>query len=139
MPVFTEFLTDPTEQDLLDLEKIYAELPADKQPDISALRAQGHTLLGARFNGRLLGAGFLELGDGEAKVHYLNVRKLTRQRGVARRFLEQLRQSPLPAKHISILFCKSDAATAKAMQQMGFSETQPGCWQAELAPKKALH
>lgn len=139
MPVLTEFLTEPSPQDLLDLDKIYADLPADKQPDIAALRKKGHTLLGARFNGRLLGAGLLELGDGKACIHYLNVRKITRRRGVARRFLQQLLQSPLPAEHLTIVLCDADALTQHAMQQMGFKESSPGHWQAALAPNKTLH
>lgn len=139
MPVFTEFLTEPSSQDLLDLEKIYADFPASKQPDLDALRASGHTLLGARFNGRLLGAGFLELNAGAARLHYLNVRELTRQRGVARRFLEQLRQSPLPAQTLSVLLCDCDADTAAAMQSMGFRETDNGCWQADMIAAKPLH
>lgn len=98
MPVFIEFSAPlPSHQDLTDLEKIYAEMPADLLPPFTSPEAlldqalQQQCLLVARFNGRLLGAALLMREAARWQLSHLCVRKITRQRGVARRILEETR------------------------------------------------
>ncbi|UVE18198.1 PanM family protein [Pseudomonas sp. LS44] len=95
MPVIVERISQPSEQDRLDLAKIYADAPAwllapytDAQALIAAGLAAG-TLLSGRFNDRLLGAALLESGSVHWRLSHLCVRTLTRKRGVGRRLLDE--------------------------------------------------
>lgn len=95
MPVYFENAAEFSPQDLTDLEKIYADAPSWLLPpyaDGAALIAQGikrNTLVTARFNSRLLGAALLAKQGNVWTLSHLCVRALTRQRGVARRLLEE--------------------------------------------------
>lgn len=95
MPVVVQHLTQPSDQDRQDLLKIYADAPSwllapFAGPEELVVRglAEGRLFAG-RFNDRLLGAAWIER-DGEAwRLSRLCVRQLTRNRGVARRLLEE--------------------------------------------------
>lgn len=95
MPVYFESATQPSAQDLADLEKIYADAPDWLLPpyaDAPALLEHGlshNTLVTARFNSRLLGAALLEKQADRWLLSHVCVRELTRNRGVARRVLEE--------------------------------------------------
>ncbi|AYC34674.1 GNAT family N-acetyltransferase [Pseudomonas cavernae] len=95
MPVFVEVVSAPTAQDHSDLAKIYADAPAwllVPYADAAALIQAGldnGTLVAGRFNDRLLGAALLERGAAHWQLSHLCVRKATRQRGVARRLLDE--------------------------------------------------
>lgn len=98
MPVIVEAVTQPSAQDRLDLEKIYADAPAwlltphaDAQALIDAGLASGRLIAG-RFNDRLLGAAWLEPGSDGWRLSHLCVRKITRGRGVAARLVAAARQ-----------------------------------------------
>jgi len=98
MPVYVEPLRQPSEQDRQDLAKIYADAPqwlfephADAQALIAAGLAAG-TLIAGRFNDRLLGAALLTPGDRAWHLSHLCVRRITRQRGVGRRLLDEARR-----------------------------------------------
>jgi len=118
MPVIVEAVTQPSAQDRTDLEKIYADAPAwllaphaDATGLIDAGLRQG-SLLAGRFNGRLLGAAWLEQGDDGWQLSHLCVRKITRGRGVAARLVAEARRRaadsgrPLsllaPARHLEV-------------------------------------
>ncbi len=102
MPVFAEIVHNPPEQDLKDLRLIY-ETGDGPLPDWlqSALDGDG-LLISGRFNSRLLGAFYLSpAGDGAYQLQRLQVRELTRRRGVARQLL-QLALRKLPPEVQSI-------------------------------------
>lgn len=103
MPVIVEAVTQPSAQDLTDLQKIYADAPdwllpphADAAALIDAGLASGRLIAG-RFNDRLLGAAWLEPGPDGWKLSHLCVRKLTRGRGVAARLVAAARQQAAAA------------------------------------------
>ena len=95
MPVYFESATQPSAQDLADLEKIYADAPnwlLAPYADAAALLQHGlssDTLVTGRFNSRLLGAALLEKHADRWLLSHLCVRELTRKRGVARRILQE--------------------------------------------------
>ncbi|KJJ96732.1 acetyltransferase [Pseudomonas sp. 21] len=95
MPVVAQHLTQPSEQDRQDLLKIYADAPqwllapfADADELVTRGLAEGRLFTG-RFNDRLLGAAWIERDVDTWRLSRLCVRQLTRNRGVARRLLEE--------------------------------------------------
>lgn len=95
MPVLVETLTEPSQQDRVDLAKIFADAPAwllAPYADAASLIEAGladHSLIAGRFNDRLLGAALLQRGATHWRLSHLCVRKITRRRGVGRRLLEE--------------------------------------------------
>lgn len=95
MPVYFENATQPSAQDLADLNKIYADAPnwlIAPFVDSTALIAHGlqhSTLVTGRFNSRLLGAALLDKQADRWLLSHLCVRELTRNRGVARRIVQE--------------------------------------------------
>lgn len=94
MPVFIEFPQKLSQQDLADLQLIYADLPPQlaspgDNGQLSDL-AQQQSLVVARFNGRLLAAAVLRRHEKSWCLSQLCVRAITRRRGVARRMFEEL-------------------------------------------------
>ena len=95
MPVIVETLIEPSPQDRIDLAKIFADAPAwllaphtDAATLIEAALAS-QSLIGGRFNDRLLGAALLQRGATQWRLSHLCVRKITRRRGVGRRLVEE--------------------------------------------------
>lgn len=95
MPVYVETLTEPSQQDRIDLEKIFADAPAwllAPYTDAAALIDAGlfdGSLIAGRFNDRLLGAALLKRGAQHWCLSHLCVRKITRRRGVGKRIVEE--------------------------------------------------
>ena len=95
MPVFVESVTEPSQQDRIDLAKIFADAPAwllAPHADAAALIEAGladRSLIAGRFNDRLLGAALLQRGAPYWRLSHLCVRKITRRRGVGRRLVEE--------------------------------------------------
>ncbi|EQM81290.1 acetyltransferase [Stutzerimonas stutzeri MF28] len=95
MPVSIEHITEPSQQDRIDLAKIFADAPAwllAPYADAAALVEAGLTersLIAGRFNDRLLGAALLQRGASHWRLSHLCVRQVTRRRGVGRRILEE--------------------------------------------------
>ena len=95
MPVYFESAEQPSTQDLADLEKIYLDAPAwliAPFTNPAELIKQGltdNTLVTARFNSRLLGAALLDKQAQRWLLSHLCVRTLTRNRGVARRLVDE--------------------------------------------------
>ena len=95
MPIFIEQIADPIAADFNDLVKIYTDYPLHghkgaSSDDVSLwlreqLGAATITLYAARFNGRLLGALWIQKNKADAHwaLEHLCVRGLTRRRGVA--------------------------------------------------------
>jgi GNAT superfamily N-acetyltransferase len=95
MPVIVESPSAASPQDLIDLAKIYRDAPdwllppyTDVEALIQANLGSGRLLAG-RFNDRLLGAALLERGEDCWRLSHLCVRAITRNRGVARRLLDE--------------------------------------------------
>ncbi len=98
MPVFVETLTEPSQQDLVDLAKIFADAPSwllaphpDAEALIQAALADGSLITG-RFNDRLLGAALLRRDSQRWQLSHLCVRKITRRRGVGKRIIDEARR-----------------------------------------------
>lgn len=79
-------LTALTPQDRIDLAKIWPELAI---ADLENRLDENHRLYAARFNDRLLAALQLEITGTQGKVQALNVRDVTRRRGVGKYLLEE--------------------------------------------------
>ncbi len=85
MKLTIQRITTLTPQDRLDLAKVWPQI------DISQLEAalsETQRLYAARFNDRLLAALRLEICGTLGKVSHLNVREVTRRRGVGQYLLE---------------------------------------------------
>lgn len=98
MPVVVEILTEPTQQDRVDLQKIYHDAPhwlfepyEDSQGLIDACLGDS-TLIAARFNDRLLGAARLQRQESVSYLSHMCVRTVTRRRGVAERLVSEARK-----------------------------------------------
>ncbi|MFS2221758.1 aspartate 1-decarboxylase autocleavage activator PanM [Pantoea sp. B65] len=112
-------------QDRLDLGKVWPG------KDIAALERgldEQHQLFAARFNDRLLGALRLEISGTRGKLYDLQVREVTRRRGVGQYLLEEtLAQNPA----ISHWWIAQDgdqppAVIAAFMQICGFRRQSDG-------------
>lgn len=96
MPVFIEYPTELSQQDLADLDKIYADMPAEllaPYADATTLIEHGianNALVTARFNSRLLGAALLNRQSTQWLLSHLCIREITRQRGVAKRLVSEV-------------------------------------------------
>tara|TARA_Y100001949_G_scaffold30934_1_gene24063 strand:- start:19928 stop:20386 length:459 start_codon:yes stop_codon:yes gene_type:complete len=121
MPVFVEAVTEPSQQDRIDLAKIFADAPAwllTPYADAAALIEAGladHSLIAGRFNDRLLGAALLQRGSPNWRLSHLCVRKLTRRRGVGARILEESRRLASEAGQDLHLAAPADQLEAQAL------------------------
>ena len=95
MPIVVESLNPATDQDRLDLQKIYHDAPewlftpfTEAAQLIDACLQDG-SLIAGRFNDRLLGAARLQRHPDVWHLSYLCVRKITRRRGVAERLVRE--------------------------------------------------
>ena len=79
-------LTTLTAQDQSDLAKIW---PGEDLTQLQQGLSENHRLYAARFNARLLGALKLEIVGTQGKVSQLEVREVTRRRGVGQYLLEE--------------------------------------------------
>jgi predicted GNAT family N-acyltransferase len=114
MPVYAEAVLKPTEQDLKDIQLIYGRTP---------VIAVGDHLIGARFNGRLIGALQLKAAECSYQVTELNVREITRRRGVARQLLQNLLKN-LPEGVTSLQVDLSGYSEFKSLfTEVGFQQT----------------
>lgn len=97
MPVHLEHVTQPSEQDWIDLGKIYADAPqewlndpSDTKGSLQALLDQGTWFISGRFNARLLGAMKAEQKENEILLSHFCVRNITVNRGVAHQMLHHM-------------------------------------------------
>ncbi|CCP04778.1 hypothetical protein BN439_3755 [Erwinia amylovora Ea644] len=108
-----------SEQDRIDLKKIWP------QADIETLGAQldaHHQLYAARFNHRLLAAVRVQVAGIQARLSQLEVREVTRRRGVGRYLLEEtLAQNPhIQQWSICAGGTSEPAVITRFMQSAGF-------------------
>ncbi|VVN17048.1 PanD maturation factor [Pseudomonas fluorescens] len=95
MPIIVELLNEATYQDQQDLQKIYRDAPdwlfAPFAADVQLIECclQDGSLIGGRFNDRLLGAARLQRHQDVWHLSQLCVRKITRRRGVAERLVNE--------------------------------------------------
>ncbi|WP_058972268.1 aspartate 1-decarboxylase autocleavage activator PanM [Type-D symbiont of Plautia stali] len=85
MKLTIQRITALTPQDRLDLAKVWPQI------DIAQLEAalsETQRLYAARFNDRLLAALQLEMSGTQGKISQLNVREVTRRRGVGQYLLQ---------------------------------------------------
>jgi GNAT superfamily N-acetyltransferase len=97
MPVHLEHISQPTEQDWIDLGKIYSDAPQEWLTDATNIQAslqqlldQGTWLIAGRFNARLLGALKAEKNGNTITLSHFCVRKITVNRGVAHQMFHHL-------------------------------------------------
>ena len=97
MPVHLEHISQPTEQDWIDLGKIYADAPQEWLSDASDINTSLQSLLdqqvwfiGGRFNSRLLGAMQASKKGNNVILQHLCVRNITTNRGVAHQIMHHL-------------------------------------------------
>lgn len=97
MPVHLEHVSQPTEQDWIDLGKIYSDAPqewlensSDIKSSLQKLLDQGIWFIAGRFNARLLGALKAEKDGNNITLSHFCVRKVTINRGVAHQMLHHM-------------------------------------------------
>ncbi len=97
MPVHLEHITQPTEQDWIDLGKIYTDAPQEWLTDAQDIKGSLETLLAndiwfiaGRFNARLLGAMQAQKKGNNILLSHFCVRKITANRGVAHQMLHHM-------------------------------------------------
>ncbi|CAI8900281.1 PanD maturation factor [Pseudomonas sp. IT-P253] len=101
MPIIVEPLNEATYQDQQDLQKIYRDAPdwlfAPFAADVQLIEAclRDGSLIGGRFNDRLLGAARLQRHQDVWHLSQLCVRKITRRRGVAERLVSEAQKMAL--------------------------------------------
>ena len=123
MPVTLETINQASEQDLIDLEKVYADYPSDfRWPQMQKILQQDDQicLYGARFNARLLGAISCKKTNDHLELNHLCVRKVTRQRHVARDLLRLL-IAENPQQKIIFNSCIDEPGLTRLLEQAGFS------------------
>lgn len=121
-----------SEQDRQDLSKVWP------QQDIAALESEldeQHRVYAARFNDRLLGAVRLEISGMQGKLSQLQVREVTRRRGVGQYLLEQTLAQNASIGHWWVAKDGSDepAVIAAFMQAAGFHADASG-WIKKVMP-----
>jgi len=121
MPIVVETLTKPSQQDLQDLARLYADAPswmlAGPEQALALVSAalEDGSLIAARFNDRLLGAARLQRQDGTWQLSDLCVRSLTRRRGVGLRLVNEAQRLAREAGAGLRLFSKQESAEMHAL------------------------
>ena len=119
MPVHLEHITQPTQQDWIDLGKIYTDAPQewltdanDIQASLQELLDQGEWLIAGRFNARLLGALKAKKDGNTIHLRHLCVRNITIKRGVAHQMLHHISKWADENGYILIAQSVPDSLTA---------------------------
>ncbi len=137
MPVHLEWVESPSEQDWIDLNKLYADAPQNwinsdsEQPAQSYVlkkQQQGYKVVAGRFNDRLIVCALLKVNSDKVNAYYLEdmcVRALTRERGVARQLLVRICQWSDEQK--CSLWVRDEGTKLKVLIEFGFVHMQ-GKW-----------
>ncbi|MEH6346336.1 MAG: acetyl-CoA sensor PanZ family protein [Bermanella sp.] len=139
MPVHIEWIESPSEQDWLDLEKLYKDAPVQwfegvcehtAQDYIATKKQQDYKIVAGRFNDRLIVGATLKAQQGPScyLLEELCVRSATRKRGVARQMLTRLCQWSSEQK--CTLLVKDENAQYKTLLEYGFIHAQ-GIWKRQ--------
>ncbi len=115
-----------SEQDRSDLKKIWPELETQV---LEATLNEQHQLYAARFNDRLLAAVNVEITDSEGRLSQLDVREVTRRRGVGLYLVEEVLAQNPAVQHWSVAGdgTSDPVVIAAFMQAAGFTQ-QNGEW-----------
>lgn len=95
MPVHLEWVKHPSEQDLTDLQKLLDDAPQEwnlRGLSLQQYLSNHHPLAAGRFNDRLIALAEISEQQSAYKIERVLVRKVTRNRGVARQLLTRLCQ-----------------------------------------------
>ena len=123
-------LVNPTEQQYLDLHKIWP----DQSPfELAKMCKAGDLFYAARFNERLLGAAKITVDHNTATLQDFCVREVTRRRGVGSYLLEEICQAipdiTLWKFDISGVALQEKEAVRLFLAANGFNTTaQPDIW-----------
>ncbi len=137
MPVHLEWIESASEQDWIDLNKLYKDAPVQWCEDQGASRAQsyvaqkqqqGYKIAAGRFNDRLIVAAALKVNVQKVNAYFLDdmcVRALTRERGVAKQLMVRLCQ--WSDEQRCSLWVEDTDAKLKVLLEFGFVHDQ-GKW-----------
>lgn len=116
-------LTTLSEQDIIDLGKIWPEYSAG-----SLQMDDEHRIYAARFNERLLGAVRVTLKASQGALDSLRIRDITRRRGVGQYLVEEvLRTNPdIHSWWMADVGVEERTAMTAFMQALGFAEQGNG-------------
>jgi len=116
-------LTTLSEQDLIDLGKIWPEYSAT-----SLQMDDRHQIYAARFNERLLGAVRVTLQGTQGALDSMRIREVTRRRGVGKYLLEEvLRENPgIDSWWMADVGVEDRGVMAAFMQALGFTAQENG-------------
>ncbi len=139
LPVHIEWIESPSEQDWLDLEKLYKDAPGQwfegvcehtAKDYIAIKKQQDFKIVAGRFNDRLIVGATLKAQEGQSSylIEELCVRSATRKRGVARQMLVRLCQWSSEKKYI--LLVNDENAQYKTLLEYGFVHTK-GLWRRQ--------
>ena len=126
MPVYSEYLREPPQQDQDALAKLY---PNAAEALIDAAKKGRLLLIGGRFNGSLISALTLTpIHGGDYELARLTVRDITRRRGTARQLLIQcMKDLPDDLRSMSADISKAPELSS-LLTELGF-ENLGHCWQ----------
>ena len=139
MPIYLQWLDEPSEQDSTDLDKLYADAPAQWLSDVGQIngagwvlekRKRGELVALGRFNDRIVCGACLVLQPDSQPLSYLYevkqlcVRRITRERGVAKQLLVRLCQWANETQ--ASLYIKDDAEALASLYELGFVQYLQG-------------
>lgn len=115
-----------SEQDRSDLKKIWPQVETEV---LEARLDEQHQLYAARFNDRLLAAVNVQIMAGKGRLSRLDVREVTRRRGVGLYLVEEVLAQNPAVQHWSVTQdgTSEPAVIAAFMQAAGFTQ-QNGEW-----------
>jgi ribosomal protein S18 acetylase RimI-like enzyme len=109
----------------VEAELIGSELLPVLHEGADQLRASGETFLGARAEGRLVGAvSYKRLGDGTVDIHRLVVDPAAFRRGVATALLDALEARERDATHLTVGTGAENAPARALYERRGFTATE---------------
>ncbi|GAA6134598.1 acetyl-CoA sensor PanZ family protein [Oceaniserpentilla sp. 4NH20-0058] len=139
MPIYLDWLAQPSEQDIIDLDKLYHDAPKGWQDEIGqplnaqwALNclSQDCKLAMGRFNDKVVCAAWLiKQPEGSAhtylyRVDKLCVRSITRERGVAKQLMVRLCQ--WAKENAYDLYVKDPDNGLSGLYELGFVQYEQG-------------
>ena len=122
MPVRLEHLTEPTDADYTDLEKIRTETaPAGLATDGSLADwfDENHWIIGGRFNDRIIGALLAERNGDQVRLSAAGVRSITQRRGVMHQLLHFICRWAEESS-VNLEFEDSEDSLSEALQRRNF-------------------
>lgn len=139
MPIYLDWLDQPSEQDITDLDKLYNDAPTDWQTEIGqplnahwALNclSQDCKLAMGRFNDKVVCAAWLiKQSEGSSQTYLyeidkLCVRSITRKRGVAKQLMVRLCQ--WTKEQACDLYVKDPNDDLSGLYELGFVQYEQG-------------